>query len=374
MREWTDETTGRTVRQLTDLPEGASVSYFRMPRHVPGGWILAWGKHARGHALLLDPDSGDALPLEFPIGGYLKLNEATGRLWYTQGQGRAIWAVDLPGGTPTRVGEVPAEAPGSLVDITCDGRTAILAERTQDLTAFPIPTTKDVAAFWHYISRPRSGRIWACDLPSGRLTKIAESTELCIDHVDTSPTDSTLLKFCKDMLESLGQRMYTVRVDGAGLRQVRHQEMFEMITHEFWWPGGQHIGYTDQDRRGDPTFYERPWCEYAPVATRLGIAALDGREVYLSDPLNCYHSHLFVSPDGAWVCGEGTDGHSFAYCSPFSWKSTAVNFVPMATIHTPYVPFRGQGVETGFSADSRWLLFNDTLDGRRLVCSVRVEG
>jgi len=149
--------------------------------------------------------------------------------------------------------------------------------------------------------------------------------------------------------------------------------MFEMITHEFWWPGGRHIGYTYQDRRGDPTLYERPWCEYAPVATRLGIADLDGREVYLSDPLNCYHSHLFVSPQGDWVCGEGTDGHSFAYAAPFSWKSAAVDLVPMATIHTPYVPFRGQGVETGFSADSRWLIFNDTVEGRRQVCAVKAD-
>jgi len=373
VREWTDQNTGRTVRQLTDLPEGAAVSYFRLPRHVPGGWILAWGKHADGTALLLRPDSGEVVPLKLRIAACLKLNEATGRLWHTPERERGIWAVDLPGGEPSPAGEVPAEAPGSLVDITCDGRTAILVEKIQDLTAFPMPTTKDVAAFWHYFSRPRCGRIWACDLASGRLTRIAESTELGLDHEDTSPTDPTLLKFCKDMLESLGQRMWTVRVDGSDLRQIRHQEPFEMITHEFWWPGGRHIGYTYQDRRGDPTFYERPWCEYAPVATRLGIADLDGREIYLSDPLNSYHSHLFVSPDGKWVCGEGTDGHSFAYAAPFSWKSTAVDLVPMATIHTPYLPFRGQGVETGFSADSRWLLYNDTLQGKRQVCAVRVD-
>jgi len=372
VREWVDEQTGRTVRQLTELPDGASVSYFRLPRHVPGGLLLAWGTHPDGNALLLDPDHGEAIPLKLRIAQYLKLNEANGRMWYLAEPGRTVWAVDLPGDTPELVGEVPADAPGHPVDITCDGRTAILVEKNQDPNAFPMPVTKDVAAFWHYFSRPRNGRIWAYDLAARRLTKIAESTELGLDHEDTSPTDPGLLKFCKDMLESLGQRMWAVRVDGSGLRAIRHQEMFEAITHEFWWPGGQHVGYTYQDRRGDETLYRLPWCEYAPVATRLGIAGLDGTERYLSDPLNCYHSHIFVSPDGQWVCGEGTDGHSFAYAAPFSWKSTAVDFAPMATIHTPYVPFRGQRVEAGFSAESRWLVYNDTIDGRLQVCAVRV--
>jgi hypothetical protein len=80
----------------------------------------------------------------------------------------------------------------------------------------------------------------------------------------------------------------------------------------FWWPDGRLIGYTYQDRRGDTTIRELPWGEYSPCPTHLGIAGLDGAECYLSDPLNCYHSHLFVSPDGQWVCGEGTDGFSFA--------------------------------------------------------------
>ncbi|MCC6446687.1 MAG: hypothetical protein IT210_24960 [Armatimonadetes bacterium] len=371
MREWSDEQTGRKVRQLTDLPNGTRVSYFRMPRNLPGGLTLAWGRHDTGNLLALEPETGEVMRLPLTVNHWLKLRETDGRLWCASG--RRIWAVDLPGGVPEPVGDVPEEIPGDLADITCDGRTVILSEKIQDLDAYPVPTTRDLQSFWHYFSRPRTGRIWACDLLSGQAALLNESHEVCFDHQDTSPTDPGLLKFCEDMLDALGQRIWSVRVDGSALKKIRPQERFEFVTHEFWWPDGEHIGYTYQDRRGDDTLCTLPWGEYSPMPTRLGIARLDGTECYLSDPLSHYHSHLYVSPDGRWVCGEGTDGHSFAYAAPFSRDSARIGLVPLATIHTPYIPFRGQNVETGFTPDSRWLLYNDTVEGRMQVCAVRVD-
>jgi hypothetical protein len=373
MKEWTDQHTGRRVRQLTDLPHGATLGYFRLPRHVPGGLVLAWGRHDGGNVLLLNPATGEVLPRRILVGEFLKLNEATGRMWFLPEPGREVWAVDLPNGAPELVGEVPQKAPGHLSDVTCDGQTIILTQRIEEAASVRIPTTRDAAAVWKFLSRPRHGRIWAYNLATGQLARLAESIEFCFFHLDTSPSDPELLRFAKDMLEGLGQRMWVVRTDGSDLRRIRHQEAFEVVTHEFWWPDGEHIGYTYQDRRNDSTVYQLPWCEYAPVATRLGIADLAGGEVFLSDPLDHYHTHISVSPDGQWVCGEGTDGHSFVFAAPFSWDEAKVDLKPLAAIHTPYVPFRGQHVEATFTPDSRWLLYNDTVDGRFQVCAVALE-
>lgn len=373
MKEWVDQHTGRTVRQLTDLPHGAALGYFRLPRRVPGGLILAWGRHDGDNVVLLNPETGEVILKKLLVAQFLRLDEATGRMWFLPEPGREVWVVTLPDGEPELVGEVPQDVPGHLTDITCDGRTVLLSQTIQERPGPPIPTTRDAASVWHYLSRPRHGRIWAYDLVTGSLTKLAESIEFGFFHLDASPADPELLRFAKDMLEGLGQRIWAVRVDGSDLRRIRHQELFEVVTHEFWWPDAEHIGYTYQDRRGDPTLYEIPWAEYAPVPTRLGIADLAGNEVYLSDPLNHYHTHLCASPDGRWVCGEGTDGHSFVFAAPFTWESTKVDLKPLATIHTPYIPFRGQHVEAGFSADSRWLLYNDTVNGHFQVCAVRNE-
>ncbi len=374
MHEWADKQTGRKVRQLTDLPHGATLGYFRLPRRVPGGFVLAWGRHDGGNVLLVNPDTGEVIAKkDLLVAEFLRLDEATGRLWFLPEPGREVWVVDLPGGSPELIGEVPQDAPGHLCDVTCDGRTVILRQAIQEAPNFRIPTTRDAAAVWHYLSRPRHGRIWAYSLASGRLTRLAESIEYGFFHIDASPTDPGLLRFAKDVLESLGQRMWTVRVDGSDLKRIRHQEPFEVVTHEFWWPDGDRIGYTYQDRRGDTTLYQVPWAEYAPVPTRFGVADLDGNQVFLSDPLDHYHTHIAASPDGAWLCGEGTDGQCFVHLAPFSWDSPKVDFTALATIHTPYVPFRGQHVEAGFSADSRWLLFNDTVDGHHQVCAVPVR-
>ena len=48
VRTFTDEQTGREVRQLTDFEHGAHLGYFRMFRQLPDGRMLAWGEHARG--------------------------------------------------------------------------------------------------------------------------------------------------------------------------------------------------------------------------------------------------------------------------------------------------------------------------------------
>ena len=59
MRKWIDENTGREIRQLTDLPERCIVGYYRFRKHLPGGLIMAFGKHAEGNVVAIDPESGD---------------------------------------------------------------------------------------------------------------------------------------------------------------------------------------------------------------------------------------------------------------------------------------------------------------------------
>jgi len=372
IRTWVDEHTGRTVRQLTAMPEGAAVPYFRMPKHLPDGWMLIHARHEGGHLAALHPDTAELRPIRIgPPLAYLKHLPASGRAWFTSG--REVWTAFLPDGEAERLARVPDDAPGSIADITCDGRTVILVEIIEE-EKLALPIAQDAEYFWRFFARKRHGRIWGWNVASGALTKLVETTDVGFQHIDTSPADPTLVRYCHDMFEATGQRIWTVRTVRPEPRAIRPQAYGEMITHEFWWADPSLIGYTYQDRRDDPTLHDLPWAELAPeaVATRLGIADLEGREVYLSEPLNCYHTHLYVSRDGRAVCGEGTLGHSFAYAAPFSTSEPRIELQPLATIHTPYLLFRGQQVNCDFSADSRWLLFNDTVDGRLQVLAAEV--
>ncbi|MCC6484921.1 MAG: hypothetical protein IT209_08750 [Armatimonadetes bacterium] len=373
MKQWIDEHTGRKIRQLTDSPGGVSLDYFRLPRYLPNGLVMASGSDDPGDLWLLDAGSGDCQRRRLPIKRRLKLRERDGKLWYVGTAGRDVWEVTLPEGVPHRVTEVPAEITGHIVDITCDGESLII-DLTEELgTARTVPLTKDAGAFWRYIDRPRKGYLWSYDVANGTVTELARSQIYGFGHHDTSPADGHLVKFSPDYYDALCQRIWTARTDGSQLTRIRPQKAGEFVTHEFWWPDGKAIGYTYQDRRQDPALRELPWGEYAPVPSHFGVANLKGEEIYLSDPLNHYHSHLYVSADTKWSIGDGTEGHSFVYAAAFSLSSSRIEFQALATVHTPYVPFAGQGVDATITPDGRWMLYNDTLDGVKQVCAVALE-
>jgi hypothetical protein len=373
-KTFVDENTGRLIRQLTDFPTGAHLSYFRYFKTLPDGRLLIRAKHDDGFLMAMDVASGDLEPIRLKIGD-IKLRERDGRMWLLRYQdapdrkrgiaatGREIWQIDLPHGEPVLLAKVPDEAPGAIEDITIDGRYLIMRVANQDLTKTPIPTTKDLASINAYFQRPRSGALWTYELATGKSECILETEGICPLHVDTSPSDPDLIRYCQDMPETQGQRIWTIRRDGSDRHLIRAQARGEMVTHEFWWADPNFIGYTYQDRRQDPTVADHHWAEYAIAKTRLGVANLAGQEVWLSDPLDSYHSHIYRSNDGKWACFEGTEGNSFVYAAPFSWQSTRMDQRRLATIHTPYVPFRGQGVDCNFSNDSRYLVYADKLSG-----------
>ncbi len=377
-RTFQDPQTGRTIRQLTDFPEGAHLGYFRNFRQLPDGRMLGMASHDDGNAILIDPESGGVELLPHRLRS-LKLREHDGRLWFLgpppSDRGRSgarpaagkrrqrhaaeLWHIDLPHGKPVLETRLPLDMPGYPADITIDGQNLIYMELEQDLESAPIPTTKDVNAVNLYFNRRRRGALHVYHIATGTHRTILETQAMCPSHIDTSPADPGLVRYCLDMPETRGQRIWTIRIDGSENRPIRPTVSGEMITHEFWWSDPRYIGFTYQDRREDPTVDTELWAEYAHAHTRLGIADLEGREVYMSDPLNSYHTHIYRSSDGRLVCGEGTESNSFVCAATFSMQTTRIDMVPLATIHATYTPFRGQNVDCNFSADGRWLIYAD---------------
>lgn len=384
---WIDENTDRRVWQLTDSPGGVQLGYFRFYRHLPDGRMVvdiagmpseddassdpmrqAWS----GGLGLLDPATG-ALEITSLPSHYLRLRSKDGLIWHLSKRTGELWSTLLPDiSTRELVTILPLEIAAIVSDITCDGKTLLLEERVEEKYDVPEGATP-VQALWCRFNRKRSGTLSAYDIASGTKRVLIETKGVGTFHVDTSPEDPDLVRYARDMLECTGQRMYTVRTDGSEDRIIRPQEFGEMITHEFWWADPSLIGYTYQDRRGDETVEALPWSEYSPRPTRLGIADLEGNEVFLSDPLNSYHSHLYVSRDGHYVSGEGTDGNSFVFAAAFDMNNPKVEMQALATIHTPYSPMAGQYVHADFSADSKWLLYNDLIDGHLQICRVAID-
>ncbi|MHB0934986.1 MAG: oligogalacturonate lyase family protein [Armatimonadota bacterium] len=366
-RRWSDEHTGREVRLLSrrDDDDHFYMPYFMTPKHTADGNIMSGRR-------IFNPCTGELTELPSNLVN-LQLSADGTRVYCRKTRSRMVIALTLPDLQEVKIGRLPERHPCDRFYVTCDERTLIgwkFTELGGPMNPFGKPDPEEL---WCFFDRPRMADLWACDLSTGRFTELVHTDGLGIIYEVPSPTDPTYLMFSHDRHEATCQRIWTIRIDGTAMSKVRPQEPGEVVTHNIWWPDGRYIAYKYLDRRGDPTLRALPWCEYAPVPTRVGLASPDGPEVYLSDPLVSYQSHINVSRDGTLISGEGTHDHPFAYVAAFDIHSTKIDLIPHATIHTAYAPMGGHGLNADFTADGRWLLFQDTLDGMLHLCAVRVE-
>lgn len=366
-RRWSDEHTGREVRLLSRLGDRDRfyLPYYMTPKHMADGGIFS-GRH------ILNSHTGAVIELPSNLVN-LRVSVDGTRIYCRKKRSRAVLALTLPDLREVKIGRLPQKYLCDRFYVTCDERTLIGWKFTE--LGGPIEPfgQDDPEVLWRFFDRPRTADLWACDLATGRFTELLHTDGLGIIYEVPSPTDPALVMFSHDRHEATCQRIWTIHTDGTTLCKVRPQEPGEVVTHNIWWPDGRYIAYKYQDRRNDPSLRQIPWCEYAPVPTRLGLSSPDGPEVFLSDPLVSYQSHINVSRDGTMISGEGTHDHSFVYVAAFSLMSTKIDMRPHATIHSIYSPMSGHGVHADFTADGRWLLYHDTLGGELHLCAVRVD-
>ena len=326
----------------------------------------------KGRVLCLHVESGEIRTTSIEMRNYLFLRESDGRLFYRDG--REIWMIDLPDGRPEQICVVPDEVPGIPSVITCDGRYVIMDDTVDpDVRIRLAEISDDSETYWALMDRERSTTLYAYDLVDKTSRSVWHSDELRAHHLDPSPTDPTLFKFAPDGPAMYEQRIMAARVAGGRPWKVYAQERGEMTVHEFWWPDGSQIAYKYQDRRDDPTVRAIPYAEYANVPTLFCIADSNGNEIYRSDPINFWHTHICVSPDCKLLGGEGTHDHMYVHAALFDQRCTTIDFVPLATVHSEYHSFSAAAVNAFFLADSRTLVYSDTIDGKQQVCAVEAD-
>lgn len=369
MREFKDPSTGCRVRQLTEFDGGAHRWYFRIPCSLEDGRVVVRGKSGGDKGLwLVDMETGSAELAVKDVDPYLNLQPNTGRCWFLRD--RVICVADFSKGTEEELCPVPEGYDLGDISITCDGRAAFL-KKANPPSGEP-STAEDVGRRMmenHAIST--GGSIHTLDLQTGEVRQIHQFHTAVPGHLDCSPTDPSLLRFCHEGPWHVLQRVWLLASDGT-CHPIRPQERNEAVGHEFWWPGGKAIGYKYLDRRNEPGPDEHPLSEYCGSPVHVGIASLDGKEQWLSDRLERYQSHIIVSPDERWFCGEGTHDWFVITIARYHPDSTRLDFKPVATTHAPYTPAGGADINASFSADSRWVIYSDEIEGSKQVYAVEV--
>src|SRR6185436_8384803 len=116
---WTDPTTGRLVRQLTNFPQGAKLGYFRHTKMLADGRIQAHTTGEHPELILIEPDSGrvEKIKVLTEVGGEpfematMSIHDtahevAPGvlRFFTRSNDKRTCWSISLPEGRARKLG------------------------------------------------------------------------------------------------------------------------------------------------------------------------------------------------------------------------------------------------------------------------------
>ena len=148
--------------------------------------------------------------------------------------------------------------------------------------------------------------LFTLDVRTGEIKTIHRSNDW-LGHLLFSPTDAKLLMFCHEGPWHKVDRIWTIRADGSGLKQIHMRTMaMEIFGHEFWSADGKTIWYDLQTPRGEDFWL-------------AGYNIDGGARTWYHLQRNEWSIHFNVSRDGALFCGDGGDPGQVAKAPDGEW-------------------------------------------------------
>lgn len=263
---YTDDTTGVTVRQLTDSRAHDHHLYFTNPGWYDDGDRLLFGSDRTGRPNLFSveietgtitqltdlPADQDARTLRnhdtyhydgFPF-LFTSVNptKPEAYFWY----GDSLMAIDLSDYSARVLWEKPAEFDAFITNVTADGETVCGSiHEAVDYRGNVMQET------WE--AHPTSRII---GVPTGGGTpEVYHEEANWLNHVNTSPTRSELLTFCQEgPTHAIDHRIWGLDRRTGETWKIRDEHDDGFVSHEFWLSNGEDIGFHGRSATGDPIF------------------------------------------------------------------------------------------------------------------------
>src|SRR5436189_1289282 len=187
--------------------------------------------------------------------------------------------------------------------------------------------------------------------------------------------------FCHEGPWHKVDRIWTIRTDGSGLRELHTRTMdMEIAGHEFFNPDGKIIWYDLQTPKG-----KEFWL--------AGVVLATGEAIRYKVQRSEWSVHFNVSPDGKLFAGDGGGPNSVAAGHNGQWIYL---FRPQERPggNSPELPDSAKMIRTGyfkaeklvnlskhdyrlepnvtFTPDQKWIVFRSNLRGERHVYAVEV--
>ena len=206
--------------------------------------------------------------------------------------------------------------------------------------------------------------LYTINIKSGEVKTFHPATDW-LNHVQFSPTDSTLMMFCHEGPWHKVDRIWTIRTDGNQLTKVHTRTMdMEIAGHEFFGTDGKYIYYDLQTPKSQVFWLAK----YEIKTGKLTKYSLTKHE---------WSVHYNVSPDGEFYSGDGGGPNSVARGDNGQWmylfrptkdgKFESEKLVNLAKHDYTLEP------NGTFTPDGKWIVFRSNMYGPTQVYAVEVK-
>ena len=319
-REWIDPDTGHRVIRLSEEPGSASL-YFHQNPYTPDGQKL----------IITTPNGLSAINLrtraiEKIVDGRVSViivGRKSGDVYYTRtvtdnnDRQTTVYATNLNTKATREIVKLPLAASVSAVNADETLLAGIIDEKlAAALKAGQPPAPPPAGRGDNYpgkgemmenrLAERRPLQLITINTKTGEVKTLLRGTDW-YNHLQFSPSDSTLLMFCHEGPWHKVDRTWTIRTDGSRLTQIHHRTMLmEIEGHEWFGADGKWIWYDLQTPRSQDF-----WVAGYEVAT--------GRRTWYHLERSEWSVHFNVSPDGKLFAGDGGGPNSVAAPGNGQW-------------------------------------------------------
>jgi oligogalacturonide lyase len=375
--EWVDKNTGHKVIRLSRREGANEVFYFHQNPFTAAGdkmVFMGWSEKGR-NAFTVDLKTLAVRQITTINTGFEVLAPKSRRLYYMSGD--SVYTTHLDTLETREIAKVPHHYTwGRGFSINSDETmlTACYCLGEDKYYTSKMPRKQWIREIWN-AKLPNA--MYTIDVQSGKINEFFHENEW-LGHVQCSPTDPTLIEFCREGPGHDLDRMWMIRSDGSGLCKL-HDKKYprELQTHEFWAPDGSKI-WCDFQTPGWPARIA-PFME-AVTCPKFYLASIDARTRELKRyPYKMRYAsrHFNISPDQTMFCGDG-EGGNFRLCLSGKWiflfkmengKLRVERLCSMAK--HPWTT--GPEPNTHFTPDGKGVVFQTNVEGTTQVYAVEVN-
>ena len=378
-QSWIDPDTGHRIVRLTREPGSASL-YFNQNGYTADGKKMIYTTPNGISAL--DLQSHSAKPVVEGRVRVIVAGRKTQNVYYVRDG--AVFSTDVDTGVSREIAKLP---PGGSVSSVNADETLLAGtliegngqdyggNRPQQPQILDQPANKG-QMMEQRLAAPLPMALFTIDVKTGELKTILKSTDW-LNHLEFSPTDSTLLMFCHEGPWHKVERIWTIRTDGTQITKIHNRTMaLEIFGHEFWSADGKIIWYDLQTPRGEDFWL-------------AGYNVTNGERTWYHLQRNEWSIHFNVTRDGKLFCGDGGDERQVAHAPDGKWlylfrpellenrgvqDKALVNPGVFRAERLVKMSKHGYRLEpnVSFTPDQKWVVFRSNMFGATYAFAVEV--